>query len=130
MIRFSPLDHSGDGHRLSPPITDPADLPEGAAPCYTRQSLAAFMQISLRSLDRAAALGLLPRPDLVVGRSPRWSPATVAGWMRTRPRLPGRSTSAPLIVFAAFDVRVLALVLVAVVIAYVASRTGKGAQHG
>jgi hypothetical protein len=58
--------------------------------CVDKRGLARFLGLSVRSLDRANALGLLPAPDLVVGRSPRWSPDTVSRWLRTRPRLPGR----------------------------------------
>jgi hypothetical protein len=58
--------------------------------CVDKRGLARFLGLSVRSLDRANALGLLPCPDLVVGRSPRWSPETVSKWLRTRPRLPGR----------------------------------------
>jgi hypothetical protein len=58
--------------------------------CFTKAALARFLGLSVRSLDRAAALGLTPVPDLIVGRSPRWSPDTVTKWLRTRPRLPGR----------------------------------------
>jgi hypothetical protein len=60
------------------------------ARCYTKQTLARYLGLSVRSLDRANALGMLPRADLTVGRSPRWSPQTIERWLRTRPRLPGR----------------------------------------
>ena len=58
--------------------------------CFDKRGLARFLGLSVRSLDRANALGLLPIPDLTVGRSPRWSPETVSKWLRTRQRLPGR----------------------------------------
>jgi hypothetical protein len=58
--------------------------------CMDKRGLARFLGLSVRSLDRANALGLLPAPDLVVGRSPRWSTETISKWLRTRPRLPGR----------------------------------------
>jgi hypothetical protein len=60
------------------------------ARCYTKRTLAGYLGLSVRSLDRANALGLLPCPDLVIGSSPRWSPATIEKWLRTCPRLPGR----------------------------------------
>jgi hypothetical protein len=65
------------------------DTPAPAC-CLDKRGLARFLGLSVRSLDRANALGLLPAPDLVVGRSPRWSPDTILRWLRTRPRLPGR----------------------------------------
>lgn len=66
--------------------TDEAAL----AVCFDKQGLARFLGLSVRSLDRANAMGLLPCPDLVCGRSPRWSPSTIEKWLRTKPRLPGR----------------------------------------
>src|SRR5262249_20344039 len=70
----------------------PGGLTQQAATarCFTKRTLADYLGLSVRSLDRANAVGLLPCPDLVVGRSPRWSPETVHKWLRTHPRLPGR----------------------------------------
>ena len=63
--------------------------------CLNKRGLAQFLGLSVRSLDRANALGLLPRPDLIVGRSPRYSPDTITKWLRTHPRLPGRKGVKP-----------------------------------
>jgi hypothetical protein len=63
---------------------------QAVAVCFDKKRLARFLGISVRSLDRANAMGLLPSPDLVVGPSPRWSPETISRWLRTRPKLPGR----------------------------------------
>jgi hypothetical protein len=41
------------------------------AACFTKRSLCDWLAMSIRSWDRAAALGLTPQPDLVVGNSPR-----------------------------------------------------------
>ena len=60
------------------------------AVCFTTRTLCEWLGISVRSWTRAAAMGLTPAPDLVVGRSPRWSPSTIQRWLRTKPRLPGR----------------------------------------
>src|SRR5262245_61874035 len=86
-------DHSARSH----PADESADhasvtLADEAAEdrCFDKRRLAYFLGLSVRSLDRANAVGLLPCPDLVVGRSPRWSPETVHKWLRTHPRLPGR----------------------------------------
>ena len=78
--------------RLSIVPADGGDVeraPIGAR-CYTKKSLAAHLAVSVRSLDRAAAEGLLPEPDLIAGRSPRWTPETIARWLANHPRLPGR----------------------------------------
>jgi hypothetical protein len=78
---------------LSIPMGD-HDTPAPAS-CLDKRRLASFLGLSVRSLDRANSLGLLPCPDLVVGRSPRWSPDTISKWLRTRPRLPGRKGAKP-----------------------------------
>src|SRR5271157_2177340 len=77
-------DRASDGH------SDAA----ATARCYTKQTLTSYLGLSVRSLDRANALGLLPSPDLIVGRSPRWSTHTIERWLRTHPRLPGRKGGA------------------------------------
>lgn len=63
---------------------------EAPARCFSKSTLARFLGLSVRSLDRAKAMGVMPPPDLVVGRSPRWSPETIQRWLRSKPRLPGR----------------------------------------
>ncbi len=60
------------------------------AVCFTWKTLAEHLNTSVRTLTRANAMGLLPCPDLVCGRSPRWSPSSIERWLRTKPRLPGR----------------------------------------
>src|SRR4051794_7953852 len=55
----------GSAGRASATQTDEAAV----ARCLTKRTLAAYLLMSVRSLDRANALGLLPSPDLVVGRS-------------------------------------------------------------
>ncbi len=100
------MNHRTRAGRGQPP-GDPAPSPNGtahsaeicsvpqtdetaAAVCVDKKGLARFLGFSVRSLDRAAAMGLLPRPDLTIGKSPRWSPDTIKKWLRTRPKLPGR----------------------------------------
>jgi hypothetical protein len=70
----TPRDHAatpgppdGSADRASVTLSDEAAVVR----CYTKKTLAQFLGLSIRSLDRANALGLLPCPDLVVGRSPR-----------------------------------------------------------
>jgi predicted DNA-binding transcriptional regulator AlpA len=58
--------------------------------CFTRQTLARFLNISTRTLDRLAGQGLLPKPDLLVGRAARWTPQTIERWLKARPTMPGR----------------------------------------
>ena len=83
---------------LSPGTSDPSTESssvdqidnDAVVRCWTKKTLCQWLQISVRSWDRAAAFGLTPAPDLVVGREARWSPSTIDRWLRTRPVLPGR----------------------------------------
>jgi hypothetical protein len=95
----------GEGGGKTPTLAAPCPDPEvtstadpkvsltdedAVARLFDKRRLAHYLGLSIRSLDRAAAMGLLPAPDLVVGRSPRWSPETITRWLKTRPRLQGR----------------------------------------
>jgi hypothetical protein len=86
----------GDGVRPTGSSPDPSSPSQARARdelsqgCFDQAGFAAFLKISYRSFTRAKAAGLLPRPDLMLGSSPRWSPDTVSKWLKTRPSLPGR----------------------------------------
>lgn len=43
--------------------------------------LAAVLSCSRRLVERMRSAGRLPRPDLFVGRMPRWKAATVRAWI-------------------------------------------------
>jgi predicted DNA-binding transcriptional regulator AlpA len=89
----SPHDGRSSLKPVAPSTTAaPVQPTHDAAPttCLSKSGLAEFLGLSVRTLDRAGAMGLLPKPDLVVGRSPRWSPDTIKRWLRARPKLPGR----------------------------------------
>jgi hypothetical protein len=66
----------------------PSDQPSDRM--FGKQELADYLRISVRTLDRLDARKLLPAPDLVVGRSPRWLPDSIAVWLANKPRLSGR----------------------------------------
>ncbi len=96
------MNHRARAGRDQPPC-DPAPSPNGTAHSaevcsvpqtepvfFTKKTLCRLIQISERSWSRAAAAGLTPPPDLVVGREARWSPDTIKKWLRTHPKLPGR----------------------------------------
>lgn len=57
---------------------------------HNKAQFSTRLGISIRSLDRAIAAGVIPAPDLTVGRSPRWSEKTIEKFLATRPKLPGR----------------------------------------
>jgi hypothetical protein len=55
-------------------------------PLLTREDLATFLKIDLRTLDRMRAGGRLPKPDLVLGARgrgciARWKPASIRAWL-------------------------------------------------
>jgi len=72
----------------APPSAPDSD--EAPPRYFTKTTVCRHIAISVRTWDRATAMGLTPEPDLMVSRSPRWSPETIARWLRTKPRLPGR----------------------------------------
>jgi hypothetical protein len=80
----------GDGS--GPP--NPVSLTDecAVAACYDKPSLCRYLRISTRTWDRLAAAGLTPAPDLVISRSARWSPETIARWLKSKPRLRGRAS--------------------------------------
>jgi predicted DNA-binding transcriptional regulator AlpA len=39
------------------------------------------LNISDRTLDRLIGSGRFPRPDVRIGRMPRWKPATIRAWI-------------------------------------------------
>jgi hypothetical protein len=93
---LSPWEHRGQSGGISSasPVNTAtsAELPSEHASdaCFDKASLARFLDISYRSLDRAWAARALPEPDFWFGRSPRWLPESIRRWLKTRPRLPGR----------------------------------------
>jgi len=83
------------GQYLLDPATNPAqNFPPDHIPAkyflHNKCQFALRLGISIRSLDRAIAAGVIPEPDLKVGKSPRWSEQTIQAFLLTKPRLPGR----------------------------------------
>lgn len=50
-------------------------------PMLSIEDLARVLSISRRSAERYLSAGKLPRPDLRIGKMPRWRPETVRGWI-------------------------------------------------
>jgi hypothetical protein len=73
----------------APPIAEPPvgryrltdAIPPPVAPLVTRPDFARVLRLSLRAFDQLRSAGRLPRPDLVLGRSPRWRVETVRDWL-------------------------------------------------
>jgi predicted DNA-binding transcriptional regulator AlpA len=65
-----------------PPAATAVVPPLPIEPLIDRGTLASILSVSLRSLDRMAAAGHLPKPDLHIGvRQPRWRAETVRRWI-------------------------------------------------
>lgn len=62
-------------------------LAEALAPAPALEPLlgvndvADLLSIGRRTVERMRSAGKLPRPDLHVGRLPRWQTATIRGWL-------------------------------------------------
>ena len=64
--------------RPTPPPTSPSPTLE---PLLTIADLAHLLHASRRSVERLKSSGQLPPADLIIGRMPRWKPATVRTWI-------------------------------------------------
>ena len=60
---------------IEPSTTSPTRL------AYRLAELATLLGISRRTLERERSAGRFPRPDLNIGKSPLWSPATIQRWI-------------------------------------------------
>jgi hypothetical protein len=63
---------------------------EEIAGSFDRKSLASHVLLSVRTLDRLAAQGLLPPADLTISGSKRWLKSTISRWLAGKPKLSGR----------------------------------------
>jgi len=73
---------------ISPPPADPRletklgrALPAGIEPLLPLDDLAAWIRCSRRLVERKRAAGHLPKPDLRVGKMPRWRVETIRRWI-------------------------------------------------
>ena len=56
-------------------------LPAGMEPMLGIDDLASLLSCSRRLIERMRSAGKVPRPDLHVGRCPRWMPETIRRWI-------------------------------------------------
>jgi len=56
-------------------------LPASIEPMLHIDDLAALLSCSRRLVERMRSAGKVPKPDIHVGRCPRWRPATVRAWI-------------------------------------------------
>lgn len=69
----------------------PAAAAGGIPPFFDRRTLAAFLLVSTRTLDRLDAVGKLP-PAVRIGAAKRWTRASIEEWVRLG--CPGREEAA------------------------------------
>jgi predicted DNA-binding transcriptional regulator AlpA len=76
-----------------PPDVDPIDspaaparpqgrtLPASIEPLLHIDDLAELLSCSRRLVERMRSAGKIPKPDIHVGKCPRWKPATIRAWI-------------------------------------------------
>jgi predicted DNA-binding transcriptional regulator AlpA len=67
--------HRSDDHDRTKP------LPPGVEPLLSINDLATVLSCSRRLVERMCAGGKVPKPDLKVGRMPRWRADTIRRWI-------------------------------------------------
>ena len=56
-------------------------LPASIEPMLHIDDLAALLSCSRRFVERMRSAGKVPKPDIHVGKCPRWKPATIQAWI-------------------------------------------------
>jgi predicted DNA-binding transcriptional regulator AlpA len=59
----------------------PRLLPAGLNPMVSIDDLMTLLRCSRRLVERLRVAGKVPRPDMMVGRCPRWKAATIRAWV-------------------------------------------------
>jgi predicted DNA-binding transcriptional regulator AlpA len=59
----------------------PGELADAIEPLLSIDALARVLNASRRSIERLRSAGKLPRPDLRIGKMPRWRPETIRRWI-------------------------------------------------
>jgi predicted DNA-binding transcriptional regulator AlpA len=64
---------------MNPPLNDQSNPP--LEPLLSIADLVRVLNASRRVVERLKSAGKLPRPDLIIGRMPRWRPDTIRQWI-------------------------------------------------
>ncbi len=56
-------------------------LPASIEPMLHIDDLAELLSCSSRLVERMRSAGKIPKPDIHVGKCPRWKPATIRAWI-------------------------------------------------
>jgi predicted DNA-binding transcriptional regulator AlpA len=70
-----PIDHQPEAAK--PKRTLPADI----EPMVGIDGLAAWLGCSRRLVERMRSGGKVPKPDIKIGKMPRWKAATIRAWI-------------------------------------------------
>lgn len=65
---------------MAPDLT-PKSLPVWMEPLLSIADLARVLNCSRRVVEGLRSAGRLPKPDLKIGKMPRWRPDTVRAWI-------------------------------------------------
>jgi excisionase family DNA binding protein len=66
------------------PVSEP--LAALLAPLLSVDDLARTLNASRRTIERMRSAGKLPRPDLLIGKMPRWKQSTIREWLDEQSR--------------------------------------------
>jgi excisionase family DNA binding protein len=68
-----------DPDRLT--LVDPPSLAAAIEPLLTTSDLARLLVCDRRTIERMRSAGKLPKPDIKIGRMPRWKRSTIEAWL-------------------------------------------------
>ena len=63
-----------------------AGVPDRDAEWWTTTDVAAYLKVQVGTVSTYRARGQMPPPDMTVGRTHMWRPATIISWHEDRPR--------------------------------------------
>jgi hypothetical protein len=64
-----------------PDVKSGGPPPFGLEPMLSIEDLAALLNCSRRLVERMRSAGKVPKPDLRIGKMPRWKPETIRRWI-------------------------------------------------
>jgi hypothetical protein len=67
----------------TPSIKPGLTLPAGLEPLLGINNLAAILSCSRRLVERLRSAGRVPKPDIWVGKMPRWRAETIRRWLES-----------------------------------------------
>jgi predicted DNA-binding transcriptional regulator AlpA len=70
-----------------PEVKPGRTLPAGIEPMLGIDDLAALLSCSRRLVERMRSAGKVPKPDIKIGKMPRWKPETIRRWIEGGSRL-------------------------------------------